>query len=143
MIRTMAYLSRVVAIVAVAFLAAGPTPGEGSEPLTFQDLMRFRKIENPTISRDGSWIGYALKPDRGEGEAVARQVDADVEHRVERGGLPLLSGNSRWLACAILPTQKERDEAADKKKGEGKPGKKDDDGPRNGMALVSLADGPF
>ncbi|MCP3982591.1 MAG: S9 family peptidase [bacterium] len=108
----------------------------GTEPLTFGELMKFRQIENASISKDGGWIAYTLRPDRGEGEAVARAVDGGAEHRIERGSAPELSSDSRWMAATILPTQKERDEVA-AKNGEGE----DDDGPRNGLSYVSLADG--
>ena len=128
-------------VAGVAVVLAAASVSAGTEPLTFQELMKFRQIEDAVISKDGSWIAYELQPDRGEGEAVARSVEGDAEYRVERGGKPALSGDSAWFAAAILPTQKERDEAA-KKKGEKKgKGKKDEDGPRNGLALVSLQDG--
>ena len=47
----------------------------------------------------------------------------------------MISGDANWLASAIPPSQKERDEAAEKQGGD------EEDGPRSGMALVSLTDG--
>ena len=107
----------------------------GTERLTFRELMRTYKIQDPVISKDGSAIAYGLMPDRGDGAAVVRAVDRRAEYRVERGSKPQLSGDAQWMACAILPTQQERDEAAKKKGGKKK------DGPRNGLALVSMRDG--
>jgi len=128
-----------IAVATVALTAAvGVAAAAGKKPLTFADLMSLRKIEAPVISQNGSFVAYALRPDRGEGSVVARAADRDTSFRVERGGNPLLSSDARWLACAILPTQRERDEAAARPKDEGE---NDDDGPRNGMAVVSLADG--
>ncbi len=129
---------RLVACAAVLLISS--VARAETEPLTFQDLMKFRQIEDAVISKDGAWIAYTLRPDRGEGEAVARSVDGEPEYRVERGANPAVSGDTNWLACAILPTQKERDEAAKKKKGS-KSSKNGEDGPRNGLALVALADG--
>ena len=130
--------SRALFRIALVALALSAIPAvAGTEPLTFQELMKFRQIEGAVIAKDGGWIAYGLRPDRGEGEAVARSVDGDAEHRVERGGNPVISGDSAWFAAAILPTQKERDEAAGKKGN----GKDKDDGPRKGLALVSLTDG--
>ena len=129
-----ALITVVIALIVVSTHA-------GTEPLTFQELMKFRQIDGAVISKDAGWIAYALKPDRGEGEAVARSVDGDTEYRVERGGNPLLSGDAAWFAAAILPTQKERDEAAEKKRKKKNKEKKDEDEPRKGLALVSLEDG--
>jgi dipeptidyl aminopeptidase/acylaminoacyl peptidase len=126
-------------VCAACLIVSGVAQAQ-ADPLTFQDLMKIRQIEDAVISRDGAWIAYSLTPDRGEGEAVARAVEGDREFRVERGVNPVLAGDSNWLACAISPTQKERDEAAAKKNG-GNSEESDEDGPRKGLALVSLSEG--
>jgi len=44
----------------------GPSAGSSQDKaLSFEDMMRFRAIERPVISRDGRWVAYGLKPDRG------------------------------------------------------------------------------
>ena len=105
----------------------------GTKPLTFQDLMKFRKIERAVIARDGGWVAYTLRPDRGDGEVVVRALEGETVYRIERGSTPAISGDSRWVAAAILPTQKERDKGGDKKK--------DEDKPKNGMTLLNTNDG--
>ena len=122
---------RVLLALAVVGAWAGAVQGSG-RPLTFQDLMKFRKILDPIISRDGGWIAYELRPDRGDGEVVVRSTDGVTVHRIEGGMAPSVGGDSRWVACAIRPTQKDRDEAV---------GKKKDEKPHRGMALLRTADG--
>ncbi len=122
-------------ILLASLLCVAGAASAGTEPLTFAELMKFRQIEDTSISRDGSWIAYTLEPDRGESAVIARSLDGEKEHHVERCAEPTLSGDSRFLACTVLPTQKERDDDAAKKSG------KDDDAPRNGMVLLSLVDG--
>jgi hypothetical protein len=126
-------LKNIIVTILSVFLVAGTVVYAGTEPLTFQDLMRFRQIEDQVISGDGHWIAYALKPDRGDGEAVVRAVDKDTEYRVDLGGHPAITADGGWLACTILPTQQAREEAADNKA--------DDEGPHSGLSLLSLADG--
>ena len=46
----------------------------------------------------------------------------------------MISGDARWVATPVLPTQEDRDKAAGKKK-------EDKDRPKNGMALLKTADG--
>ncbi len=106
----------------------------GDKALTFTDLMKFRTVHDPVISKDGRWIAYELRPDRGDGEAVARSVKGDTEYRIERGAEPRISGDGRWVAAAIEPTLEEREKAAGKKD-------KDEDGPKKGLALLDLKDG--
>jgi len=109
-------------------------------PLTFEDLMKFRQIRGATISADGAWIAYALVPDRGDGDAVVRSTTTEATFRIERGSEPLISADGRWVAAAILPTLEELDKAAAKRTMKAS-GKKDDDKPKNGLALLDLRSG--
>jgi len=82
-------------------------PMEGasqSKPLTFEDMMYFRSIEQPVMSRDGRWVAYGLKPDRGDGEAVIRSTESSKEFRVARGTQPQISNDGRWVAVRVKPS---------------------------------------
>lgn len=116
------------------------TAPPGKRPLELVDLMKMRQIESPSISRDGRWVAYALEPDRGDGEAVARSTEGAGEVRIERGSVPALSADGRWLGALVQPPLVERLEAEEKKGGGGKKGKKGDDGdgPKTGLAVVPL-----
>jgi len=109
----------------------------GDRPLELVDLMKMRQIEDASISRDGLWVAYALVPDRGDGEAVARSTDGEpgaIEVRIERGSAPAISRDGRWLAALVQPPLVERlkvEEAGDE--GSGK------EGPKTGLAVVPLS----
>ena len=124
----------VLTFVAAAWAASA---WAGDKPLTFADLMKFRTIRDPVISKDGGWIAYGLAPDRGDGEAVARAVAGDAEYLIERGAGPKISGDGRWVAAAIEPSLEEREKA----EGKGGQGKGKNDEPKMGMALLDLRDG--
>ena len=111
----------------------------GDKALTYEDLMKFRTIHGASISDDGSWIAYELRPDRGDGQVVARSTDGLTEVRVERGTSPALTTDGHFLAATIKPTLAEQEKAAEAKGKNGKNGKKD--GPKNGLSLVDLRDG--
>mgnify|MGYP001826256743 CR=1 FL=1 len=119
--------SRSVVLVTVVLGAFAAEAGE--RPLTFEDLMKFRQIRAATISEDGEWVAYALVPDRGDGEAVARSTTSEREFRVERGSGPVFSADGRWVAASITPSLEEREkaEAKGKKKGSAK---NDDEKPK-------------
>ena len=132
MIRSTRTSAHLLVSLTLVGLFSGPTQAAVKKTLTFEDLMAFRQIESPSISRNGTWISYELKPDRGDGLVIARQVDTDSEYTVTQGSDPILSGDSRWLASTLLPTQRERDLALDQK---------DEKRPKNGMSLLSLETG--
>ena len=127
-----------VLVLAIITSAVGLEAGD--RPLTFEDLMKFRQIRNPTISEDGAWVAYALVPDRGDGETEVRSVTAEALFRIERGDSPVISADGLWVAAAITPTLEER-EKDQKKKGKEGPGKNDDDKPKKGLSLLDLRTG--
>ena len=102
--------------------------------------MKFRQIQNASISEDGAWVAFALVPDRGDGEAVVQSTASDTRYRIERGEDPVISGDGLWVAAAITPTLEER-EKAKAKKGKKGGGRNDDDKPKNGLSLLDLRDG--
>ena len=72
---------RCLVAVLVAILSAAAALYAGDRPLTFEDLMKFRQIQDASISEDGAWVAYALIPDRGDGEAVAQSTTSDTIFR--------------------------------------------------------------
>ncbi len=131
---------RCLVVVLVAILSTASALDAGDRPLTFEDLMKFRQIQNASISENGAWVAYALVPDRGDGEAVAESTTSDTLFRIERGADPVISADGFWVAAAITPTLEER-EKAKAKKGKKGSGKNDDDKPKNGLSLLDLRDG--
>ena len=132
-------LRHLVAVLAV-FAVWATALHAGDKPLTFEDLMKFRQIQDASISEDGAWVAYALIPDRGDGEAVAQSTTSDTIFRIERGDDPVISADGRWVAAVITPTLEES-EKAKAKKGKKNGEKKDDDKPKNGLSLLDLRDG--
>lgn len=96
--------------------------------LTFQDIMKFKQIQNPVISEDGNVVAYGTLPDRGDGEVFIHNLKSGKKVTVERGSRPIISKNSRWVAMTIRP--KAVDLANAKK-----------DRPKQGMALVNTSTG--
>ncbi len=96
--------------------------------LTFEDVMKFEDITTPKISNQGNWLIYGVWPDRGDGYAVANQVNGDIEYQIDLGSNPVISSNELWVAA-------KREVPLAVKLKEGKKA------PKPGMSLLSLADG--
>ncbi|OWQ86844.1 hypothetical protein CDN99_19215 [Roseateles aquatilis] len=119
-------------VAAAAASVASPTAAK--LPITHDVYATWRSIQGTQLSRDGSWIAYALVAQEADGELVLRHVADGREIRVPRGTAPAFSADGRFVAFAVQPTRAEIDKAKkDKKKG--------DDAPKPGAAVMDLASG--
>ncbi|HEU5480148.1 MAG TPA: hypothetical protein VFU90_09970, partial [Candidatus Tumulicola sp.] len=92
--------------------------------MTPADLRGWRSIRSPLLSNDGKWFAYILAPNEGDASVIVRQTaDGATEQRFPIGELPAalanpfgppggppalaISGDSRFLAFTIYPTERE------------------------------------
>jgi dipeptidyl aminopeptidase/acylaminoacyl peptidase len=106
---------------------------KGKRPLTIQDIMKFKSINDPLVSEDGMWMVYNAQPDRGYGEVVIYHLTDKKEpfKFISLGKKPKISTDSRWIAALIAPDPKE----LEKEKKENK------EKPETGMALLDTTTG--
>ncbi len=84
-------------------------PASAGRQLTLNDLTNWKGIRGSAISNDGKWFVYAIAPNEGDGEVVARGTAAGAQEMRfptgavggGRGGAPQISGNSRWVAFNV------------------------------------------
>lgn len=117
-----------IALFAPASTLSGTVNTE-KKPLTLQDIMKFKAIQNPEISEKGDWVVYNTKPDRGNGEAIAYSINTGKTFTIHRGDKPVITTDSRWVATAVRPDAQELEKASKKKK------------PKTGMALLDTTSG--
>ncbi len=125
-----------MAAVAAAFFAGsgltGSAAAAGVEALGFEDMMGFRQIEDPVISRDGRIIAFTSRPDRGNPEVIACTPEEGCVNRHELGSKPVISSDGKWVAAEL-----EVDLVLFEKE-------KDADPPlRKGMLLLDLEEGTW
>lgn len=118
---------------AAPLCAQGETEASAPKAIGLQDILGWKRIVGPTLSKDGRWFAHRLSPGEGNSELVVRSTRDDTEHRFpigERGGAVTFSEDSRWLAFAITPTKEEAD------------GPGGGNGPsRNDLGLLDLSSG--
>ncbi len=120
-----------VAILAVllAFQVAG---AQDKKALTFTDIMKFRQVKSPSISRDGEWIVHTAKPDRGDPEVSVYSANGKKTYKILRGEKPVISNDGKWVAAVhTVPAE----ELVKKKPAKG--GKK----PEGGLILMNTTTG--
>ncbi len=88
--------------IIVSGFAAYAEPGEMvKKALTFEDMMGFRQIEDPTVSDDGRIIAFTARPDRGDPEVTVCTPEEGCSLSHELGSKPLVSSDSRWIAAEL------------------------------------------
>lgn len=122
------------AVVALSSpLAAQPT---AKQPVPYSAYDSWKSIRGTTLSRDGKWLVYALVAEEGDGELVARNLQTGAEYRQPRGTDPVVTPDGAFVVFTIVPTHADVEKA---KKAKAKP----EDQPKNGVGILSLADGHF
>src|SRR5260370_12430315 len=126
--------------------------------LTHQDYDSWRSIQNPHLSADGVYLGYALFPQEGDGEFVARNLKTGKEWREPIGARPpapppnratlnpeeapppppgitvAFSRDGRTVVFSTFPAKADVEKAHKEKK-------KPEEMPTNGVAILDLANG--
>src|SRR5262245_7454117 len=101
-------IRRVRALWFLAALAVLPFTGAlhaaDKKPITHDVYDSWRSIDGTQLSRDGTWLVYALVPQDGDGEIVVRNVKTGVEHRHPRGKAPIaITSDGAFVVFTIAP----------------------------------------
>jgi len=133
-------MRRATAICSFAAIAWAPmaaaTPGSADKkPITHDVYDSWRSIQGTQLSEDGVWLVYALMPQDGDGELVARNLKTGAEFRHARGRAPLaVTADGGYVVFTIAPPTAEVDKAKKDKK-------KPEDQPKSGLGIMTLASG--
>ncbi|HSR54326.1 MAG TPA: prolyl oligopeptidase family serine peptidase [Acidobacteriota bacterium] len=117
-----------VVVLLLLWQAAGPVLLGQDKALTVEDMMKFRQVEDPVISKDGTWVAYEARPGRGDGAGYVASVDGATTYSVERGARAAISGDSAWAAFVLQPSFASQEKSRKDK-------------PKPGMVLVNLSNG--
>ena len=138
MVRLKHWRARIILIAVIACAVAGaPDARRAAEkkPITHDVYDSWRSIQGTQLSRDGTWLVYALVPQDGDGELVARNLKTNAEYRHPRGRMPLsITADGTAVVFTIAPPKADVDKAKKDKK-------KPEDLPKSGMGIMTLATG--
>jgi dipeptidyl aminopeptidase/acylaminoacyl peptidase len=74
-----------------------------NRPMTLTDLMSMPTLRNPVISANGVWMGYDTWPDRGNGQAVVKEIAGRRNYTIPNGERPVFSADGAFAAASIRP----------------------------------------
>jgi dipeptidyl aminopeptidase/acylaminoacyl peptidase len=105
------------------------------KPLDHDAYERWRYISDELLSHDGRWAAWREAPDTiGDSDVVVRRIGSDTLYVIERGDDPRFAPGGRWLVALVKsPYDSTRAAKID--------GKKDDDLPKDSLAILDLGTG--
>jgi dipeptidyl aminopeptidase/acylaminoacyl peptidase len=118
---------------ATVSLAAGQA-ATAKKRITHDVYDSWRSIQGTKISRDGTWLVYALVPQEGDGDLVARNLKTNSEFRQPRGRDPLITVDGKFVVFTIVPLKADTDKAKKEKK-------QPEEMPKNALGIMDLSTG--
>ena len=128
---------RIALILCFCVLALGAASGQApaaKKPLSYDAYDGWRSIQGTQLSRDGLWLVYALVPQDGDGELVARDLGGSREFRAPRGKQPVITADGRFVVFTLAPLKADVDKAKKDKK-------KPEEQPKAGLGILDLVTG--
>lgn len=109
------------------FLVTGMIPAQGTgqekRALDHEDMARWARIAQPTLSPTGAALAYGLTWLDDDPQAVLRRLSADSETRIDRATRPHFSPDGAFLLATVKPSEAVVDSLKEEgKKGDELPG---------------------
>ncbi len=124
---------KLLLVILMALTALQYTSSQEKKALTVTDLMKFRQVESPSISRDGKWVAHTARPDRGDPEVLVYSTRGEASYAIPLGEKPVLSNDGNWVASEeVVPAEVLL---------KSKQGKDKENGPKPGMVLLNTKTG--
>jgi len=82
-----------------------PAAGQFKRSFAIEDFDHWNSIESTTLSADGRWISYVLRPDQGDPVLVLRNNGSGQERRFERADALSFSADGAYAVFRIHPAR--------------------------------------
>ncbi|MFC1563563.1 prolyl oligopeptidase family serine peptidase [candidate division KSB1 bacterium] len=128
----------------VVLSVADSAYAQTKRPMKIEDIDKINRISGQQISDNGEWIGYIVKPGKGDGELTVMNLKNDKMFVVERGSNLQFSSDAKWAVYTILPHELSDEEKKAEEKAKEERRENDDEDPpaeRNETELLNLSSG--
>jgi len=88
----------------------------GKKLLTLEDYPRWKHIVSPSISAEGNWMSYGLRPNGGDETLYIKSLTTDKVYEITCGSRLAFSEDGRWAAYMIGLPKREADKLRKEKK---------------------------
>src|SRR5689334_5169191 len=124
----------VACVIAVLVAPLGAQQPGSKKPITHDVYDGWKSIQGTKLSRDGTWMVYALVPQDGDGELVVRNLKTNTEYRAPRGRNAVITPDNRFVVFEKSPLKADVDKARKAKR-------RPDEMPKAGVGLIELSSG--
>jgi len=131
-IRSMRKVVLVVCLLVAAVGLSAQTPAK--RPVPYDAYNDWKSIQGTRISRNGTWLVYALAAQDGDGALVIRNLKTGAEKRHARGSGAVVTADDAFVVFTIAAPKAEVDKAKKEKK-------KPEEQPKPGLGIYNLATG--
>jgi dienelactone hydrolase len=125
-------------VVLVACLLAAAVglsaQSQAKRPVPYDAYNDWKSIQGTKISRNGTWLVYALAAQDGDGELVIRNLRTGTEKRHARGTAAVITADDAFVVFTIAAPKADVDKAKKEKK-------KPEEQPKPGLGIYNLATG--
>jgi len=105
------------------------------KPLDHDAYVRWRSVEDESISQNGRWAAWREAPDTiGDSDVIVSRTDGGTRYVIARGDNPRFTPDGRWLVALVKPPY-------DSTRAAKVDGKKGDDLPKDSLAVLDLDSG--
>ncbi len=132
--RRLRFAALLILVTLAPVLAAHAGAQAPKRPISYDAYDSWMAIRGTQVSDSGTWLAYGLVAQEGDGSLVVRNLKTGAEFRHPRGERPILTADDRFVLFVIVAPEADVDKAKKDKK-------KPEDMPKNGLGIMSLADG--
>jgi len=130
------FLSALLALALVLpFVPVKAQSTAAKRPMDIEDVIAFRNMGTTTLSNDGQWMVYSMRPTQGDTELIVRSTATDKEMKFPvgdgGGNSAVFSDDSQWIAFSTSAKKADADAARRASR----------PAAQSGMTLVNLATG--
>ena len=110
------FLSALLALALVLpFVPVKAQSTAAKRPMDIEDVIAFRNMGTTTLSNDGQWMVYSMRPTQGDTELIVRSTATDKEMKFPvgdgGGNSAVFSDDSQWIAFSTSAKKADADAA--------------------------------
>lgn len=75
--------------------------------LSIKDYALWSRLVTPTLSHNGAWFAYGLRPNGGDDSLFIKNLNTEAQRKIKFASNPTFSEDSKWISFLVKPSQEE------------------------------------
>ena len=103
-------------LVLIALVVCALVANAQQKTLSIKDYSKWSRVVSTSISNDGKWMTYGLRPNGGDDTLFVKNIDSEKVFKIKYAINPSFSENSKWVSYIIEPNEAEEKKLKKNKK---------------------------